>query len=213
VPELHHRDLPPLFQELAASDRPVLIAASTREDEEEKVLEAFAACLQHNSQLLLVLVPRHPERFNQVARLCEKQNLHTLRRSTATAVTSECQVLLGDSMGEMWFYFALADIAFVGGSLVNTGCHNVLEPAALGIPVITGPSQFNFATICKQLEESGALKKVANEQELAEQVLLLLGNSEWRKAMGSAGKLVTEQNRGALLRLVELIDRLIPVSS
>ena len=210
VPSLQQQDLPPLFQQITGSKRPVLIAASTREGEEEKVLRAFVACLSGYPDLLLVLVPRHPERFNAVVSLCEKIPLSVQRRSTATAIAPQCQVLVGDSMGEMWFYYALADIAFVGGSLVDTGCHNVLEPAAIGLPVLVGPSQFNFATICRQLEEAGALKTVADETALGKEVMALLDNPQWRNAMGSAGKLVLEQNRGVLQRLTAMLDQLQP---
>ena len=210
VPALQPQDLPPLFRQVAADRRPVLIAASTRDGEEEKILKAFAACLSSYPDLLLVLVPRHPERFNAVVSLCEKFPLSVQRRSAATAIAPDCQVLVGDSMGEMWFYYALADIAFVGGSLVDTGCHNVLEPAALGLPVLVGPSQYNFATICAQLEEAGALKTVADATALGREVMALLENPQWRKAMGSAGKLVLEQNRGVLQRLTAMLDSLTP---
>ncbi|MEX2130577.1 MAG: lipid IV(A) 3-deoxy-D-manno-octulosonic acid transferase, partial [Pseudohongiellaceae bacterium] len=125
IPALQTRDLPSVFQTICSGDRAVWIAASTREGEEEKVLRAFRHCLDQQPELLLVLVPRHPERFNEVARLCISAGYKTVRRSTNHEIGQDTQIFLGDSMGEMWFYFALADIAFIGGSLVNTGCHNV----------------------------------------------------------------------------------------
>jgi len=185
----------------------VLIAASTREGEDEKVLEAFQQCLIEEPSLLLILVPRHPERFDSVARLCEQQGLSVERRSSDQLSDDTVQVWLGDSMGEMWSYYRLADLAFVGGSLVDTGCHNVLEPAALGIPVLVGPSQFNFAAICNQLQRAGALITVADQQDLAQQLLQLLGNPQWRQSMGQAGRHIVESNRGCLQRLETLVDQ------
>ena len=185
------------------------MAASTREGEEEKVLAAFQQCLVQEPTLLLVLVPRHPERFDGVARLCERQGLNVARRSTGGICSEQTQVLLGDSMGEMWHYFRLADLAFVGGSLVDTGCHNVLEPAALGIPVLVGPSQYNFATICNLLQEAGALITVADQNDLAQQVLQLLSNPQWRDAMGKAGRQIVENNRGSLRRIEQLVSGLL----
>lgn len=205
TPELSGR-VSPVFYQVAQLGRPVLVAASTREGEEEKVLAAFRVCLARVPDLLLVLVPRHPERFNSVARLCEDQGFTVLRRSSDSGADTDTQVFLGDSMGEMWNYYFLGSVAFVGGSLVDMGCHNVLEPAALGLPVLVGPSRFNFETICNLLQEAGALITVADEQDLAQQLLQLLGNDSWRKAMGKAGKQVVASNRGCLQRLSALIE-------
>jgi 3-deoxy-D-manno-octulosonic-acid transferase len=196
---------PDVFLHIGRLERPVLIAASTREGEEEKILDAFQQALVNVPDLLLILVPRHPERFDSVARLCEQQGLSVERRSGDRLTDDRVQVWLGDSMGEMWSYYRLADLAFVGGSLVDTGCHNVLEPAALGIPVLVGPSQFNFAAICNQLQEAGALITVADQEDLAQQVMQLLGNPQWRKSMGQAGRYIVETNRGCLQRLETLI--------
>lgn len=187
--------------------RPVWIAASTREGEEEKVLTAFQRCLQQIPDLLLVLVPRHPERFRSVARMCSDRGLTLVKRSDKRQVTQQTQIFLGDSMGEMLVYFSISDLAFVGGSLVNTGCHNVLEPAALGLPVFTGPSQFNFQTICEQMEEAGALETVADENALADAIVAALGNAELRKRMGAAGQQLIADNRGALQRTYDIVLR------
>ena len=190
---------------LIEGKRSILIAASTREGEEEKVLFAYKACLREIPNLLLVLVPRHPERFRAVAKLVQECGLTLVKRSENTAVSELCNVFLGDSMGEMLQYFSISDIAFVGGSLVPTGCHNVLEPAALGLPVLVGPSQFNFQTICEQLEEAGALQSVPNEQALATALLLLFADVDLQKRMGEAGRTVLQQNRGALQRSYEIV--------
>ena len=188
-----------------AGTRPVLIAASTREGEEEHVLHAFKQCLQTMPDLLLILVPRHPERFKPVARLCEQKGLTLVKRSEHSVVTEQTQVFLGDSMGEMLTYFSVSDVAFVGGSLVNTGCHNVLEPAALGLPVIVGPSQFNFQSICEQLESAGALKTVPDANGLAQAVLQVFADESLRHTMGAAGRQLIEDNRGALQRIETLV--------
>jgi len=198
-----------VFESIRKSDRKVLIAASTRDGEEEKILTAFSTCLRQFPSLLLILVPRHPERFNRVARLCESRNFRLARRSENHALSNNCQIFLGDSMGEMMHYFSLADIAFVGGSLVDTGCHNVLEPAAMGIPVLAGPSQFNFATICSQLKQAGALRTVQNETELSTTVNELLMDEQAANSMATAGKKLVEANKDALPKLMNLIKGLL----
>lgn len=197
------------FVAIADSARPVLVAASTREGEEEKVLKAFTRCLKANPSLLLVLIPRHPERFAKAARLSEELGLKTVKRSDAVTLESDTQVIVGDSMGEMLDYYSLATIAFVGGSLVDTGCQNVLEPAALGLPILVGPSQFNFATICKQLEQAGALLTVQNELALAESISALLHDENRRGEMGLRGKQLVLENQNALPALMQLVRPLI----
>lgn len=205
LPETKAQELPAILLQVKESNRKVIIAASTREGEDEKVLSAFHQCLKQQPSLLLVLVPRHPERFESVANLCERQQLNVILRSGNKPVAKDTQVLIGDSMGEMWLYYSLADIAFVGGSLVNTGCHNVLEPAALGIPVLVGPSQYNFELICRQLQQAGALNTVRDANDLGQQLLQLLSNPERCRVMGAAGKNLVESNKGSLEKLKVLI--------
>lgn len=199
----------PVFDSIVAADRPVWIAASTREGEEEKVLAAFESIIKEYPELLLIIVPRHPERFDSIAALCEAHGLAVCRRSDNIPINPATSVVLGDSMGEMLEYYRLAHIAFVGGSLVDTGCQNVLEPAAMGIPVITGPSQYNFATICAQLEQAGALHTVADERTLAQFVMELLQDKDRQIRMGNTGKQLVRANQNALPALMELIDELI----
>lgn len=201
--------LPPLFESIKGSGRPVIMAASTREGEEEKVLSGIKPLFHSTPAPLLLLVPRHPERFDKVEKLCLDQGLKVQRRSSAESLNEDTQVLLGDSMGEMLAYFSLADIAFVGGSLVDTGCQNVLEPAALALPVVVGPSQYNFATICSQLQAAGALKTVPDSEALTQVVGELLENEEARIAMGRAGRAIVEQNQQALPLLLERIKSLL----
>ena len=198
------------FSGIENTARPILVAASTREGEEEKVLAAFKKCLVETPSLLLVLVPRHPERFVKVRRLSEEEGFTTVRRSDGI-VEPNIQIVIGDSMGEMLDYYGVATIAFVGGSLVDTGCQNVLEPAALGIPVLVGPSQFNFATICKQLEYAGGLKTVKNETELAQDISELISDEKERQEMGERGKQLVRENQNALPALMKLVTPLIKI--
>lgn len=191
--------------------RAIWIAASTRDGEEEKVLAAFSQVKQEIPDALLILVPRHPERFLPVERLCRKQSMRVIRRSSDDVVDPSTDIMLGDSMGEMLVYYGLAQLAFVGGSLVNTGCQNVLEPAALGLPVLVGPSQFNFQTICEQLAEVGALQTVVDENELARQVVRLLLDDAARNTMGESGRKAVAANKGALDRIYDLTVQYLPV--
>lgn len=190
--------------------RPIWIAASTREGEDEKILTALRLVLKQIPNVLLVLVPRHPERFNSAEKLCGKEQLGVVRRSSGQRVDQHTSVFLGDTMGELLVYFSLAQFAFVGGSLVATGCHNILEPAAMGLPVITGPSQYNFQTICERLAEHGALMTVPDERALAAAVVDLFMDQHKVASMGDAGKEVVVANRGALERIFALVDSHLP---
>lgn len=204
-----------LADKRALNGRPVLVAASTRAVdgnlEEEKVIAAFRQILLRQSDLLLVLVPRHPERFDEVRAMVEKSGLSLVRRSDEQAVGNS-QVLLGDSMGEMHYYLGLADVAFVGGSLVPTGCQNIIEPAAMGIPVVTGPSLFNFKSASDALLAAKAMRVVNSDSELASVVTDLLGDNENRLAMGQAGREVVLENQGATDRNLAVIKNLLETS-
>ena len=191
-----------LRAEWQATERPVWIAASTHAGEDEQILAAHRQVLRQHPEGLLILVPRHPERFDAVHALCQREGFATVRRSTATPVTRKDRVLLGDSMGELLFLYALADVAFVGGSLVPSGGHNLLEPAALGLPVLSGPHLFNFLEIATHLRNANALREVNGSDALALQLVQLLGEEVLRQRMGRAAALVIELNRGALEKLV-----------
>jgi len=185
--------------------RPVWVAASTHEGEDGQVLDAHAAVLEQLPECLLVLVPRHPERFSKVAALCEKRGFSLVRRSEQGDCSTEPQVFLGDTMGELPIFLGASDVAFVGGSLVNHGGHNVLEAAALGVPVVFGPHTFNFAAISDLLLEEGAAVRVQSGSELANVVARWLRDASERSRIGENGRRVVEENRGALDRLVALI--------
>jgi 3-deoxy-D-manno-octulosonic-acid transferase len=188
--------------------RPVWIAASTHEGEEDAALRAHRILLARFRQAVLILVPRHPQRFDAVARLAEASGLRTLRRSALSVPSAELdlQVLVGDSMGELPMYFGAADVAFVGGSLVEVGGHNVLEPAALGLPVVFGPYMFNFEQARALLLEHRAARQIDGLLQLEPAVSALLGDAQQRAAMGQAGRQVLQANRGALERLMNLIE-------
>ncbi|MCO7629649.1 lipid IV(A) 3-deoxy-D-manno-octulosonic acid transferase [Pseudomonas fluorescens] len=192
-----------------ALERPVWIAASTHEGEDEVVLDAHRRLLANYPNALLILVPRHPERFNSVFELCQREGLATVRRSTGANVEADTSVLLGDTMGELLFLYALADSAFVGGSLVPNGGHNLLEPAALAKPVLSGPHLFNFLDIAAQLREAGALAEVDDAEGLAVEVQRLFELPRDAQRMAEAGLAVMRRNQGALQRLLDGLGRLI----
>jgi len=197
------------FRAEQAPGRAVWIAASTHEGEEARIIAAHrAVCAAHPGALLL-LVPRHPERFAVVATLLERAGLAYVSRSSGASCTAQTAVFLGDSMGELTMFYAAADVAFVGGSLVPVGGHNLLEPVALGIPALTGPHNFNAADIASQLFAAGAVDQVADEQALAARVSALLGAPAERARRAAAGREVLGANRGSLERLLALVRPLL----
>ena len=197
-----------LREQWGAGQRPVWIAASTHEGEDALILAAHRQLLDIHGDALLILVPRHPERFDAVHELCREQ-FATVRRSSGAGVDAQTRVLLGDTMGELLFLYALADIAFVGGSLVPRGGHNPLEPAALALPVIMGPHVFNFLEISGMLKEAGALQEVDDAEGLAMAVRRLIELPCDARTMGEAGMAVMRANQGALQRLLEGLGTLV----
>jgi len=189
------------------TDRPVWVAASTHAGEDELLLDVFSQLRKQFADCLLVLVPRHPERFESVTELCRQRGMNTLLRSEMRPCDAETQVFVGDSMGELLLFLAAADVAFVGGSLVPHGGHNMLEPAALGIPVVTGSHVFNFTEICDLLLQAGACAKVESIAELAATLERWLGDASERHRVGEQGRAVVEKNRGALQTVLAMVDR------
>lgn len=198
-----------LRKQWQAESRPIWIAASTHAGEDEIVLTAHRQLLELWPEALLLLVPRHPERFAAVFELCRQQGFSLRRRSTGEPVTAGDQVLLGDTMGELLLLYAVADSAFVGGSLLANGGHNLLEPAALGKPVLSGPYLFNFLEIAAQLREAGALLEVVDAKALADGVATLWREPAEAAKMRAAGLAVMQANQGALARLVAGLARLL----
>jgi 3-deoxy-D-manno-octulosonic-acid transferase len=187
-------------------NRPVWIAASTHGGEDEQILQAFARIRSSWPNLLLTLTPRHPERFDRVAELCREQGFNLVRRSEQHLCTPDTAVFLGDSMGELLLFYAAADLAFVGGSLVPTGGHNVLEPALLGLPVLFGPHMFNFTEASQRLLEAKAAWQVTDASELAVTLDWLLADPEQGRDAGQRGRAVVERHRGSLAALLAHIE-------
>lgn len=193
------------------ANRPVWVAASTHEGEETAALNAHLRVREWLPDALLILVPRHPPRFDDVARLLERRRFGFLRRSALGADTDRSaadatSVLLGDSLGEMWMYLAAGDVAFVGGSLIPAGGHNVLEPAALERPVLFGPHLFNFAQARELLLSTGAAREITHGDALPRLLIDILRRPDLRRTMGKAGRRAVASNRGALDRLLERLD-------
>ncbi|PLY40802.1 3-deoxy-D-manno-octulosonic acid transferase [Janthinobacterium sp. ROICE36] len=197
----------------AIGARAVLLCASTREGEEPLILDAFArASLPAN--VLLLIVPRHPQRFDEVEKLVLAHGLAVQRRSALAQddfVAADTQVLLGDSMGEMFAYYAACDCAFVGGSLLPLGGQNLIEPAALGKPVLIGPHTFNFALVTEQAIAAGGAARVADTDALMAQASVLLQNPAQLASMGQKALAFAAQHRGATPRTIAAIKTLLPV--
>ncbi|MCO1333361.1 lipid IV(A) 3-deoxy-D-manno-octulosonic acid transferase [Microbulbifer sp. OS29] len=190
------------------SSRPIWLAASTHVGEDEIILDAFAILQREFADLLLVLVPRHPQRFDGVARLCRERGFSLARRSEGGQLAATDQILLGDSMGELLRFYGACDIAFVGGSLVSVGGHNMIEPAAWGVPIITGPHLHNFATVSGLLQKAGGMMIADDAESMAQQVREWLVDIGKRKAAGQRAKTVALENSGALACLLEEIEGL-----
>ena len=185
--------------------RKVFIAASTHEGEDEQVLEAFLYLRSKVPESLLVIVPRHPERFEDVANLISARGLNMSRVSKQDPIVADTDVILGDTMGELLKMLGAADVAFIGGSLVPVGGHNMLEALAMGVPALTGPHVFNFQVVAQMLTELGVLKTVTTPLGLGQAVEALFNDEETRYALSKRGKYVVEENRGAMDRLFGLI--------
>lgn len=206
---------PPSQQELGrrlrerfGESRPVFLAASTREGEEVLLLEALKQAEIEN--LLTVIVPRHPQRFDEVADLIGQHGYTVQRRSADGTIAADTQVVLGDSMGEMFAYYVACDIAFIGGSLLPLGGQNLIEAAACGKPVLIGPHTFNFTQATERSIACGAALRVQDAGELVSQLQTLLQDGERRMAMRSGAERFVSENRGATSRAVTLIQQSFP---
>ena len=183
-------------------ERPVFLAASTREGEEELILDAF----EKNEEILVILVPRHPQRFIEVENLLKAKKIPYVKRSENRKIDPRTRVFLGDSMGEMFAYYASCDCAYIGGSLLPLGGQNLIEAASLGKPVLLGPHTYNFDEASRLALEADAAIRVENADQLASEAAALLGNPEKLSAMGKAGLAFAEKNRGAAQKILELIE-------
>lgn len=196
-------------RETLFADRPVWIAGSTHQGEEEIILAAHRSLLQQHPDLVLVLAPRHPERMNSVATLTSIQGMTLNRRSHISDQTVDSQVYLVDTLGELKFLYAMADVAFVGGSLIPVGGHNMLEPAAIGLPIVFGPHVDNFKEIAERIQECGAGVMVSNAAHLVEQVDRLIRDPLLRTQWGIQAQAFVNANQGAARRVFDQLSPLI----
>ncbi|HET7779138.1 MAG TPA: lipid IV(A) 3-deoxy-D-manno-octulosonic acid transferase [Rudaea sp.] len=191
------------------AQRPVWVAASTHDGEEMPVLKAHAEVLRRFPDALLLLAPRHPERFKPVVLACRSLGFATRTRSEDGSATQDTQVFVVDTLGELLRFYAAGDVAFVGGSLVPIGGHNVLEAAALSVPVIVGPKMFNFVEITASLIDAGAALQIADGDELGGVVTRLLANPALRETIGRAGRAAFEREQGGVLRTLGIVERVL----
>jgi len=197
------------FRKESIGDRPVWIAASTHDGEERQVLAAHRALLDNFPDLLLILVPRHPERFSEVRDGVQRSGFEMISRTENRACEESTTVFLGDTMGEVPLFYAASDIAFVGGSLVPVGGHNLLEPAAQALPIITGPHLFNAQDIADMFVEMNACRIVNDTDELVAAIADFLTNPDTASEMGKNSRELLERNKGALARLLVLVEPLL----
>ena len=192
-----------LRQQLGAQ-RPIFVAASTHQGEDEQVLDAYQAVLQQYPDAMVIIVPRHPQRFDSVAKLAIERGLMVHRRTDTTPIKANTQLYLADTMGEMLVMLATADVTFMGGSLVGekVGGHNLLEPAAVAKPAITGPSFYNFEDITQQLLAAGAIEICQNSHQLAQQLVTLFNDPERQQHMGAQGQKIVIENQGAVNKTI-----------
>lgn len=206
-------ELPPQIEQQGAAlrsglfgDRPVWIAASTHDGEEQIVLAAHKILREQFPDLLLILVPRHPERFSMVRERAQKYGFKVVSRTEGIACSASTSVFLGDTMGEVPLFYSASDVAFVGGSLVPVGGHNILEPAAQGVPVICGPHLFNGQDIADMFIGLKACRIVQTQEELAVAIADLLANPDTAAKLGQNGLALLQKNKGALARLLVLLE-------
>lgn len=185
-------------------ERPIFVAASTHQGEDEQVLDAYQAVLQQYPNAMVIIVPRHPQRFDSVAKLAIERGLTVHRRTTSSPIKANTQLYLADTMGEMLVMLATADVTFMGGSLVGekVGGHNLLEPAAVVKPAITGPSFYNFEDITQQLLAAGAIEICQNSHQLAQQLVTLFNDPEHQQYMGAQGQKIVIENQGAVNKTI-----------
>ena len=197
-----------LKQDWQLLDRQVITLASTHSPEEENLLRQLQPHLNSNSNLLCIVVPRHPERFDEVYKICQSLNLNTQRRSLKQPIQIDTQVFLADSMGEMWLWYALSQACFVGGSLNEPGGgHNILEPMVLNIPTVIGPRYFNFQSIVDEFVAAQGILIGENAAQVAQQLLSCLDDPLQTQQQVAHAQQVLQRNKGSLQKHIQLLDR------
>ncbi|RUO22464.1 3-deoxy-D-manno-octulosonic acid transferase [Aliidiomarina iranensis] len=193
-------------------DRPIITAGSTHEGEETQILAAFAKVLQVKPKALLILVPRHQERFDEVAKLIEQNKFSMVKRSSGRPVTGDTQVLLADTMGELLLWYGVAQITFIGGSLIERGGHNPLEAIAFAKPLISGRYVFNFSEVYNQLDSRQAVRWVNSADSLADTLIGLLTTIETAERIGRDAQRIFSEHSGAAQRIYVRIQQLLSAS-
>ncbi|WP_130803961.1 lipid IV(A) 3-deoxy-D-manno-octulosonic acid transferase [Acinetobacter ihumii] len=189
-------------------DRQIMILASTHAPEEQQLLETICEDLKNNPSLLCIVVPRHPERFEEVFQLCQKLDLTTQRRSLAQSIQPDTQVYLADSMGELWLWYALSQVCFVGGSLNEPGGgHNILEPMAVDVPTVIGPRYFNFQNIVDECVAAQAIEVASDAEQVVSAFRHYLYNDQAATKMTAQAQQVLARNQGSLQRHIAVIDQ------
>jgi 3-deoxy-D-manno-octulosonic-acid transferase len=192
-----------------AGKKKIILAASTHQGEDEIILSAYQALLAQHPHVLLVIVPRHPERFSKVKQLSIQQGLVTSLRSDGASFSMDTQVVVGDSMGELMLMYGAADIAIVGGSFIVHGGHNLVEPAVWGLPILSGKSVYNFAKIADDLMQKKALFLVDNQSQLVRQLDILLTDTFLASSMGEQARHYVNNSRGALTKTLDVLEKYI----
>ena len=196
-----------LKQDWQLADRQIFVLASTHAPEEESLLKQLQSHLNSNPKLLCIVVPRHPERFDEVYKVCQNLNLNTQRRSLNQSIQVDTQVFLADSMGEMWLWYALSQACFVGGSLNEPGGgHNILEPMVLDVPTVVGPRYFNFQSIVEEFVNEHGILVGENAEQVAQQLLSCLDDLSQSQQLIRQAELVLQRNKGSLQKHIQLID-------
>ncbi|MCO8067755.1 3-deoxy-D-manno-octulosonic acid transferase [Acinetobacter schindleri] len=197
-----------LKREWSLSGRKIITLASTHAPEEQQLMTELKAALDTDRNLLCIVVPRHPERFDEVFQAAQALNLTTQRRSLEQKIEADTQIYLADSMGEMWLWYALSQVCYVGGSLNEPGGgHNILEPIALNVPTILGKNYFNFQTIVDEFVEAQAVEVVENVQQAATTLLKILNDSSKAESLNTAAQKIMQQNQGSLAKHIAVIDQ------
>lgn len=196
-----------LKQDWQLADRQIIVLASTHSPEEESLLKQLQSHLNSNPKLLCIVVPRHPERFDEVYKVCQNLNLNTQRRSLKQSIQVDTQVFLADSMGEMWLWYALSQACFVGGSLNEPGGgHNILEPMVLDVPTVIGPRYFNFQSIVVEFVSEKGILVGENAEQVVQQLLSCLDDLSQSQQLIRQAELVLQRNKGSLQKHIQLID-------
>lgn len=207
-PEQALKQAEALYQDWQLHHRKIIVLASTHADEEKNILNAFIPYFKQDPQLLCVVVPRHPERFDEVYQVIKDLGLNVQRRSSQQSVEKNTQVYLADSMGELWLWYTLSQVTYVGGSLNEPGGgHNILEPIAVNVATILGKNYFNFQTLVDEFVSHHAIQVVNSPEEAADVLYRLLENTQQRQEMVKQANKILKKNQGSVLRHIQLIDQ------